>query len=191
MAFQAEQKIKIQILSSLGTDQVFRLLSDHEVGVVMKTLGLLRNLLSTKPHIDLIMAQHGRQIMQAVILILEGEHSPDVKEQALCILANIADGETAKEFIMSNEDVLRKLTNYMVSNIFKSIHRLPSLIRRFHFFQSHSNVKLQTAATFCIGNLAWNEDNGCLERQARLREMGVYRILQQLLCTNDATLFEK
>lgn len=114
MAFQAEQKIKTQILSSLGTDQVFRLLSDHEVGVVMKTLGLLRNLLSTKPHIDLIMAQHGRQIMQAVILILEGEHSPDVKEQALCILANIADGETAKEFIMSNEDVLRKLTNYMV-----------------------------------------------------------------------------
>ena len=47
-------------------------------------------------------------------MILEGEHSPDVKEQALCILANIADGETAEEFIMSNEDVLRKLTNYMV-----------------------------------------------------------------------------
>ena len=51
-------------------------------------------------------------------LHLEGEHSPDVKEQALCILANIADGETAKEFIMSNEDVLRKLTNYMVYLIF-------------------------------------------------------------------------
>ena len=114
MAFQAEQKIKIQILSSLGTEQVFRLLSDHEVAVVMKTLGLLRNLLSTKPHIDLIMVQHGRQIMQAVILILEGEHSADVKEQALCILANIADGETAKDLIMSNEDVLRKLINYMV-----------------------------------------------------------------------------
>ena len=64
MAFQAEQKVKIQILCSLGTDQVFRLLSDHEVGVVMKTLGLLRNLLSTKPHIDLIMVQHGREIMQ-------------------------------------------------------------------------------------------------------------------------------
>jgi len=169
MAFQAEQKVKIQILCSLGTDQVFRLLSDHEVGVVMKTLGLLRNLLSTKPHIDLIMVQHGREIMQAVILILEGEHSPDVKEQALCILANIADGETAKEFIMSNEDVLRKLTNYM----------------------GHLNLKLQTAATFCIGNLAWNEDSGSLERQAHLRELGVYRILQQLLSTSDTTLFEK
>lgn len=133
MAFQAEQKIKIQILSSLGTDQVFRLLSDHEVGVVMKTLGLLRNLLSTKPHIDLIMAQHGRQIMQAVILILEGEHSPDVKEQALCILANIADGETAKEFIMSNEDVLRKLTNYMVCSIQSFLQKQFSFIYLFIF----------------------------------------------------------
>ena len=49
-----------------------------------------------------------------MILILEGENSADVKEQALCILANIADGDLAKEFIMSNEDVLGKLTNYMV-----------------------------------------------------------------------------
>ena len=49
MAFQAEQKIKSKILTSLGTDQLFRLLSDHDVNVLMKTLGLLRNLLSNKP----------------------------------------------------------------------------------------------------------------------------------------------
>ncbi len=35
--------------------------------------------------------------------------------QALCILANVADGESAKDFIMSNEDVLKKVMNYMVS----------------------------------------------------------------------------
>ncbi|CAG2059167.1 unnamed protein product [Timema podura] len=64
MAFQAEQKIKSQILNNLGTDQIFRLLSDPEVDVLMKTLGLLRNLLSTKPHIDHIMGLHGNQIMQ-------------------------------------------------------------------------------------------------------------------------------
>lgn len=49
MAFQADQKVKSKILESLGTDQVFRLLSDPDVNVLMKTLGLLRNLLSTKP----------------------------------------------------------------------------------------------------------------------------------------------
>lgn len=63
VAFQADQKVKSQILSSLGTDQIFRLLSDEEVSVVMKTLGLLRNLLST-PHIDHIMDLYGKHIMQ-------------------------------------------------------------------------------------------------------------------------------
>jgi hypothetical protein len=41
--------------------------------------------------------------MQAVVLILESDNVADVKEQAICILANIADGDTAKSFIMSNE----------------------------------------------------------------------------------------
>lgn len=54
--------------------------------------------------------------VQAVILILEGNHSAEVKEQALCILANIADGDTAKDYIMANEDVLKKLQDYMVSS---------------------------------------------------------------------------
>ncbi|XP_064646417.1 armadillo repeat-containing protein 8-like isoform X2 [Lineus longissimus] len=169
MAFQAEQKIKSQILYSLGTEQLFRLLSDQDVQVLMKTLGLLRNLLSNKPHIDYIMNMHGSQIIQAVILILEGDHPVEVKEQILCILANVADGDSAKDFIMSNEDVLKKLMNYMI----------------------HANVKLQTAATFCVSNLIWNEEEGAMERQAKLREMGVQKLLQQLLSTNDTTLFDK
>lgn len=169
MAFQAEQKIKSQILDTLGTDQIFRLLSDPEVNVLMKTLGLLRNLLSTKPHIDQIMGRHGNQIMQAVVLILEGNHNAEVKEQALCILANIGDGESAKEYIMANEDVLKKLTDYMM----------------------HSNVKLQIAAIFCISNLVWREEPGASERQARLREMGVFKLLQQLIMTSDTLLFDK
>ena len=41
--------------------------------------------------------------MQAVVLILESDNVADVKEQAICILANIADGDSAKSFIMSNE----------------------------------------------------------------------------------------
>ena len=36
--------------------------------------------------------------------------------QTLCILANVADGDQAKEYIMSNEDVLKKLMNYMVNS---------------------------------------------------------------------------
>ncbi|XP_063606915.1 armadillo repeat-containing protein 8-like isoform X1 [Penaeus indicus] len=169
MAFQAEHRVKASILHHLGTDQIFRLLSDTDVHILMKTLGLLRNLLSTKAHIDQIMQSHGKEIMQAIILILEGEHSAEVKEQALCILANIADGDMAKSAIMSNEDVLKKLMNYMV---------IP-------------NVKLQIAATFCISNLIWNVEEGAAERQNKLREMGVYKLLQNLMTTTDTGLFDK
>lgn len=36
-------------------------------------------------HIDQIISTHGKQIMQAVTLILEGEHNVEVKEQVFCI----------------------------------------------------------------------------------------------------------
>lgn len=70
MAFQAEQKIKTLILNTLGIEHIFRLLNDSEVNVLMKTLGLLRNLLCTKPHIDYIMNLHGNEIIQVYKLIL-------------------------------------------------------------------------------------------------------------------------
>ncbi|XP_024309209.1 armadillo repeat-containing protein 8 isoform X5 [Pongo pygmaeus] len=169
MAFQAEQKIKADILRSLSTEQLFRLLSDSDLNVLMKTLGLLRNLLSTRPHIDKIMSTHGKQIMQAVTLILEGEHNIEVKEQTLCILANIADGTTAKDLIMTNDDILQKIKYYM----------------------GHSHVKLQLAAMFCISNLIWNEEEGSQERQDKLRDMGIVDILHKLSQSPDSNLCDK
>lgn len=169
MAFQADQKVKGEIVRCLGTEQLFCLLSDPDANVLMKTLGLLRNLLSTRPHIDQIMSSHGKQIMQAVTLILEAEHSIEVKEQTLCILANIADGNTAKELIMTNDDMLQKIKYYM----------------------GHSNVKLQLAATFCISNLIWNEEDGSQERQDKLREMGFVDILHKLTQASDPNLSDR
>ena len=72
-------------------DQIFRLLSDSDINVVMKTLGLLRNLVTHKSQIDHVMSLYGKQIMQAVVLILESDNNAEVKEQALCILANIGN----------------------------------------------------------------------------------------------------
>ncbi|XP_036368268.1 armadillo repeat-containing protein 8 isoform X3 [Octopus sinensis] len=169
MTFQVSDKMKHQILESLQTEQLFRLLSDPDPNVLLKTLGLLRNLLSPKTHIDNVMNGYGDQIMQAVVFILEGEHCVDIKEQALCILGHIADGKTAKDFIVGNEDVLRKLINYMV----------------------HNNEKVQLAAVYCICNLVWNDDEGSAERQARLRDLGVQKSLQQLSTTTTGDLQQR
>ena len=66
-------------------------------------------------HIDEMMHVHGTQMMQAVTLVLEGDHPMIAKEQGLCVLTNIANGGvTSKSYIMSNEDILRKIIAYMV-----------------------------------------------------------------------------
>ncbi|GCB69899.1 hypothetical protein scyTo_0010663, partial [Scyliorhinus torazame] len=117
----------------------------------------------------------------------------------LCILANIADGTTAKDLIMTNDDILQKIKYYM----------------------GHSNVKLQLAATLCISNLIWSEEEGTLsdspdhspglssewlsiqtrkvpglntgshERQDKLREMGIADILHKLVQSTDPNLCDK
>lgn len=169
LAFQAEQRVKSQILTALGTDQIFRLLADSDPRVLMKTLGLLRNLVSPRTHTDTMMALHGPQVMQGVVLVLEGPHSPEVKEQALLILSNIGDGERAKDHIMTNDDVLKKLVDYM----------------------THPAPCLQESAVFCIGNLSRKGEPGAIERQLKLREFGVVNILQQLMGTSDTILFNR
>ncbi|VVC43633.1 Armadillo-type fold,Armadillo,Armadillo-like helical [Cinara cedri] len=169
MAFQAEQKIKSQILSTLGTVQMFNLLTDSHVNVQMKTLGLLRNLLSTKPHIDYIMNLSGDDIIEAVMMILKNDNLPEIKEQALCILGNIADGDIAKDYIMKNNVILMKIQEYM----------------------TNENSKLQASAIFCISNLVWKDEIGSADRQAKIKEMGILELLQQLITTSDSLIFDK
>nr|KAG5713716.1 hypothetical protein BaRGS_024343 [Batillaria attramentaria] len=169
LAFQAEQKVKMQIIETLGSEQLFCLLSDPSSDILMRTLGLLRNLLSKKSHIDSIMTAYGTQVMQAIVFILEGDHSPLIKEQALCILGNIADGLVSKEYIMTNDDVIKKIVTYMMC----------------------SHTQLQVAAVFIVSNLLTGDDEGAYTRMARLRDMGFQRYLQQLLSHDNPDLYEK
>ena len=60
MAFQSDQRIKVQIINALGADQIFRLLSDPDINIVMKTLGLLRNEVAHKSQIDHVMGLFGK-----------------------------------------------------------------------------------------------------------------------------------
>lgn len=66
MTFQSEEHIKTKIINTLGTDRIFLLLNDSDTGVIMKTLGLLRNLMSKSAGIDNIMTGHSVQLMHMV-----------------------------------------------------------------------------------------------------------------------------
>ncbi|XP_065088259.1 armadillo repeat-containing protein 8-like isoform X2 [Ochlerotatus camptorhynchus] len=154
MAFQAEQKVKSKIIDTLGTDRIFQLLSDSDERVIMKTLGLLRNLLSNTLHIEIIMSEHSSEVLRAVNLVLDGPHPPEVKEQALIIISNITAGARDKDYVMEDENIIKKIREFLVV----------------------SDNKLQMGAVFVVRNLM--EKGG---RQKMLRESGILENLEQLL----------
>ena len=55
----------------------------------------------------------------------------------------------------------------------------------------NDSVKLQMAATYCVSNLVWSTEEGAVERQQKLRDLGVQKLLQSLLTTSDVNLFER
>lgn len=115
---------KIKISQEITIEKLFQLLTEQDETLILKTLGLIRNLICYRTHIDLIMTNYGNKIVQAIVMILEGEYyNYCLKEQALCILANIADGSRSKAFIMENEDLLRKINSFMVCTL-KCVFRL-------------------------------------------------------------------
>lgn len=66
MCFKTDEHIKTKIINTLGTDRIFQLLNDSDTSVIMKTLGLLRNLISNPSDIDNIMSGHSDQLMHMV-----------------------------------------------------------------------------------------------------------------------------
>lgn len=49
-------------------------------------------------------------------MVLGGSYSPLVMEQSICVLANVADGDNAKDMIMNDEELVTKLRDYTVTN---------------------------------------------------------------------------
>uniref|UniRef100_A0A182PDL8 Armadillo repeat-containing protein 8 n=1 Tax=Anopheles epiroticus TaxID=199890 RepID=A0A182PDL8_9DIPT len=154
MAFQAEQHVKTKIINTLGTDRIFQLLGDRDERVIMKTLGLLRNLLSNTLHIETIMSEHSSEVLRAVSLVLDDPHPPEVKEQAIIIIGNITAGARDEDYVLQDEKIVKKIRDFLVAN----------------------DNKLQMGAVFVVRNLL--DKTG---RQQILRQWGFLENLEQLL----------
>lgn len=120
MAFQAEQHVRTKIISCLGFERILKLLNDSDTRVIMKTLGLLRNLLSKSKDIDDIMSEHSSEVIQAVNMILDRSHPDEVKEQALCIIGYIAASSQYKDYVMDDHN-LERLKEFLVSCLLSNL----------------------------------------------------------------------
>ena len=166
-----DQNLKFQILRTLGPDYVANILeNEQKEELIMKTLGFLRNILSQRNHIDAIMSTYGEQIIQSLIRVLERPCSLRCKEQAICVLTNIADGIDSKAKIMESRVVLTHLARYIGDD---------------------QAGDLRLAAICCITNLARKESAGSSERRDEMKNFGIEEKLKSLLNTNDPILSDR
>lgn len=184
MTFHADFSVKVDVIEALGSEQIFRLFSDDNKEVIVRSLGLFRNILSSKCDVDIMMAQHGVTIKQACKHVLTtfsdaGAGNPSlhteyelIRAHTVCVLSCIAAGEgnsTIKNFLQDDTKILQQIVSYL----------------------SHFDLNVQLASVSFICYFIRMEEPGCIERQTLMKEYGAIACLQQLQSTNDAGLMEK
>ena len=105
------------------------------------------------------MASHAQEILNAIIMVLDSPHSSEIKEQALCIIGNLAAG--AHDLILNDDKILLKLKDFLVMN----------------------DQKLQSGALFAVKNLM-NRSS----RHDKLKEVGIIMKLNEILEENPTDI---
>ena len=117
MAYQSTSELRSVFYENLSKEHLFGLLSESNNGhqIPMATLCIIRNLVDgSSDDVDNAVSHYGDQVLQSAVLILEGDYSIDAKEQVLRIIANMAYGEKTRDTLLSNDDLLRKVMDYML-----------------------------------------------------------------------------
>lgn len=117
MSFQADPRIKTDIINTLGVKHILDLLCDADAAIAMKALGLLRNLLSKSHHIDFVMMSNSSQILDIINMLLESNRSADIKEQVMCIVGNISSEAKTGNYVLDDDKLMNKIKEFMVSSI--------------------------------------------------------------------------
>nr|XP_018668901.1 armadillo repeat-containing protein 8 isoform X2 [Ciona intestinalis] len=186
LTFQAELKLKLDVMTLLGHDVMFNLLTSTDYDVVTKTLGILNNVLTNNEHTDTVMALHGDTVMQACVVVMEttspplpatwatlGERdvSSAVATHALCVLNCVAAGDTGtvRKYMHENEDLLRKLVE----------------------FAGRADEELQTAAVACMYTLCESETADSAIRKEKFRALGAQDVLLKLSISASGPMAER
>lgn len=166
-----ETNLRMQVLQALDMPYILLLLqSDEEDEVIIKTLGFLRNLMSRPQQVDSIMKLNGEAIIRTLAELLNKHHPYVIEEQAMCVLANIADGAESKNYIMANELVIHHIGE-MLADLRVGDARL--------------------AALDCVRNLVQKEYEGSSVRRDELKRRGFNEKLKFLLHSEDLALVNR
>lgn len=182
MSFQAETPLKLEVLKKLEFDLIRSLVTDGDCVVVLRILGLLRNICHNAD--EKVLSRHGIDIIHTCNHVLTTFATAGVGDPATCVLyenirahticilgclAGAKENSRIQECLEQELDSLQLIISYLS-----------------HF---HSDLQLATA-TFLYNFIA-NEDADTEIRHSLLRQGGALAGLRQLHSTNDRVLYEK
>lgn len=182
MTFQAEPQLELEILEKLGFGSIQSLVTDGDCIVVLRTLGLLRNICHNAD--ERVLSHHGVDIIHTcnhvlTTFVTAGIGDPttcslyeSIRAHTICILgclASVKENSRIQACLEQELDSLQLIISYLS-----------------HF---HSELQLSTA-TFLYNFIA-NEDADTDIRHSLLQQGGTLAALSQLHSTNDRELYEK
>lgn len=182
MTFQAESPLKLEILEKLGFDMIRSLVSDGDCIVVLRSLGLLRNICHNAD--EKVLSHYGIDIIRICNHVLTTFATAGVGDPATCVLyesirahticilsglASVKDDAHIQECLEQELDSLQLIISYL----------------------SHFHADLQLATATFLYNFIANEDADTEIRHSLLLKGGTLAGLRQLHSTNDRELYEK
>lgn len=116
LTYQADDTTKNSVINNVGMNRFINFLDEDNSMIVLKTLGVLRNLLNQPLQIDLIMSEtNSPKILNSFCVILDSSLSSAIKEQVLCIIGSIAAENTQIDYMICNDHLLKLIGELLVS----------------------------------------------------------------------------
>ncbi|KAI6645755.1 Armadillo repeat-containing protein 8-like [Oopsacas minuta] len=129
-------------------------------GLTLRSLGILRNILSTDSEIEEFLQLEEESGLDIVFTVTQNnDMSYEVKEQALCVLANISSGSNVTKKKMCEDDKIRDYLKEIITD---------------------GPADLQFSVISIIANLVDKDHHGFVDRQAQLEGSGIRTALQRL-----------
>ncbi|KAL9904305.1 armadillo repeat-containing protein 8-like [Glossina fuscipes] len=163
LTYQSDDSTKTNVINTIGIRRILDCLNDSNPLIVLKSLGLLRNILSEAHQIDPIMSMHAKEINDSLYVILDSATSAGIKEQALCVIGGVAAESHQKDYIINDE-------------------RLLKLIGELLF---HPDKRIQAGSLYVISSIVHRKDIWSDKSSLRLTNLNVLRNVQELNKTTE------
>ncbi|GFN90509.1 Armadillo repeat-containing protein 8 [Plakobranchus ocellatus] len=191
LSYLSSESLRERIVTTLGVDTLLMRLEDPIGLVRQKALGIVRNLFTAvkdcderdttgssssvpkmdknsgdRTVIDRMVKLLGSEIVDCLFRTIQNQHlHPEVIEQALCAISNMADGPSCKSHIMGRTEDLQAVVLYLTSS---------------PYVERDSMRCLQLPAIQFFTNLVESSDEGAYQRMLVLKNMGVHKVLEDM-----------